>query len=861
MREAAMAWGSRGLAGRLVVFGGLLGVASAFGGCWASHRCGEAEQCNYADDDCDGRIDEDFRDEAGRYVLSAEHCGGCGVSCAAEMPTAAETACRLDETGQARCFLVSCPPGWHQVSEVACAPDEPVLCLPCAEDADCALRRPGARCLDVGDGERRCLPPCEPGGGCADPTLTCVALGEGVSACMPPGGTCDCRAETVGSTFACSLRAPGGDRCAGVQQCTEAGLGPCEPALEERCNAADDDCDGRIDEDFRDEAGRYVHALHCGGCDRPCVPPGPNMVAECAPAPGADGGVRCEVRCEEGYVDVNGIAVDGCECRRYDGVGPPPAAGGDADCDGVPDDDSSFVYVTTTGSDRNPGTRARPMRTLAAAIRRGRRLGRDVLVAGGTYDGPVRLAAGVDVFGGYRDDFRDRDLALYPVVLEDSSRPGEPVVRCQGITAATRLDGVQVRASQPRRAGQGSTAIYLDRCGPAVVISNVTVLAAEGTDGRRGADSSERVGDLGFDSLAQLDGIDGREGGDAGGVCRRIPGGQPGRKLCGGTDVSGGRGANSNCPPLSCSVGSPCGNAGCTDFTVDGVCDLDAALAVASPNPAAQDGRGPVGGAAGERTYDAPTNRGVCNFCDDNPTLPRLGQDGRDGASGRDGIGGEACREARSFDATTGRLRGADGQGGAAGTHGSGGGGGSSGAGYAVIAGTEPGCSSRPGGAGGGGGSGGCGAPRTGGGQGGGASVGIAVRLRPGGRGPELQGVRIVTAAGGDGGDGGIGAAGGRGGVGAAGGDAAFWCARRGGRGGDGGRGGSAGGGGGGCGGDSVGVLLAGSADDAYVAEVRMGVEIDPVGRAGRAGRGGFSPGQPGADATSGRRVAVLRLP
>ncbi len=35
---------------------------------------------------------------------------------------------------------------------------------------------------------------------------------------------------------------------------------------EERCDGLDQDFDGAVDEDFRDELGRYVTARHCGAC-------------------------------------------------------------------------------------------------------------------------------------------------------------------------------------------------------------------------------------------------------------------------------------------------------------------------------------------------------------------------------------------------------------------------------------------------------------------------------------------------------------------------------------------------------------------------------------------------------------------
>ncbi len=474
-----------------------------------------------------------------------------------------------------------------------------------------------------------------------------------------------------------------------------------------------------------------------------------------------------------------------------------------------------------------------------------------MLVARGVYEGPFALVSGVNVFGGYRPDFRDRDLELYPVLIE-SSRPGEPVVTCAGVTAVTRFEGFTLAGSDATTPGAGSTTLYSDVCGPDVVFSALTILAGRGAPGERGDDSSDNLADWGLSSLGQLDGVNGADGRPAStSACPRVRGGVGGAHLCRAADVSGGGGGDGTCPDSGCVNGRACGNAGCTDFTVGGVCDLDAALRVAVANPAAGPGRGPAAGAAGELTYDAPTNRGICNFCDDNPTLPRNGGIGGDAGEGGDGMGGLGCSGAPMLDARVGILRGGAGTDGTPGTDGGGGGGGTAGAGYDVIGGTTGACDDRSGGAGGGGGSGGCGAPAADGGTGGGTSAGVIVRLVGGSRGPSFEDVRVVTASGGRGGDGGVGASGGSAGRGGLGGPAAFWCARTGGRGGDGGRGGAGGGGGGGCGGSSYGVAVVGGAStDAYVAEILAAVDVDTVGVGGPGGSGGFSPAGAGTDGT-----------
>jgi hypothetical protein len=835
----------------------LLAALFAVPGCYEAHPCGAPEACNLRDDDCDGTVDEGFVDDAGLYT-AIEACGSCGVDCRAVFPTAAEVGCVIADEGPV-CRLLRCPEGFHRAGDGACVPDVNVLCLPCEEDADCALRLPGAACLETASGARRCGQPCEASAPCPE-GFACAPRMEGPAQCVPSSGLCGCTDATAGTELACLLESPiPGVRCAGVQRCDEGGPSACEPALGEGCNLQDDDCDGRIDEDFVDDAGRYVSRYHCGACAQPCTEPGPNMVAACAA--GAD--VTCEIGCAEGFVDVDRILANGCECERWDGTGPPPVVGGDADCDGLPDDTTDFVYVTSAGSDTNPGTLARPMRTIDAASARARAEGKDVLVARGIYEGPVNLVAGVSLYGGYSPDFADRDLELFPVLIERAEAPGQPAFVCRGITAATEVEGFVIAGSDAAREGEGSTAVALDGCGPAVVLRAIEVLAGRGGDGVRGDDASVNLAEWGFASLDELDGTSGAPGTDGTPsdlACPPIAGGAGSTHLCGRgrtLDVSGGAGGGAACPGRICTNGAPCGNAGCTDFTVGGVCDLDAARRAATPNPAAGAGRGPSAGAAGELTYNAPTNRGVCNFCDDNPTLPREGQAGRDGGSGIDGAGGRGCGLGPTISGD-GVIAAGDGASGTPGSDGSGGGGGTAGGGYEVIGGTAGECGDRAGGSGGGGGSGGCGAPGADGGTGGGYAIGVFVRVDPAtGRGPTFEDVRIVTASGGDGGDGGVGADGGAGGIGAPGGVGRFWCARTGGRGGDGGRGGAGGGGGGGCGGGSHGVYLAGG-PETYRDEVAASVTVEATGVAGRAGRGGFSPGASGTDGSPGSAAAVV---
>lgn len=825
--------------------------------CFKEHPCG-IERCDGMDNDCDGRIDEEWSSDAGLY-LDIEHCGGCGIRCAEVLPSALRTEC-VQQGELAVCAIAECPPEQSRSIAGACVAAVSVSCLPCNSDEECELRQSGARCISDALQSERCVSRCGADDACED-GYECTDL-DGDRMCLPNTGACDCSGDMLGARFACEIEAPmTGQRCPGVRECTQSGLGECVAALDEACNLQDDDCDGAVDEDFTDDARRYVSSAHCGECGAACSAQGPHARATCR---ATFNSALCEQTCETGFVDRDGFANTGCECEL--GNVRVPIIDSDQDCDGEIDPVPDLVFVSAGGADGNAGTSTdQAVRTIARGLALGAVLGRSVVVARGVYRERIELIAGVTVVGGYSPDFKAHDAELYPVWIEaPAGDPGLPVLRCDAITAATYVSDLTVIGSDAVAPGQGSTALLLADCGEAVELHRITVIARRGANGRRGADSSERYADSTGMTLADLTGVMGGVGASSlNESCAFLAGGSPGAKMCADYDVGGGAGGAAQCAALSCSNANdtPCGNAGCSDFTSDGVCDIAAARAQAIANPEAEPGRGRLPGVAAQATFDAPTNHGACTFCDDNPSLPRAGGDGGDGTSGDSGAGGPGCMEPPEID-VRGLVQGRAGAAGGDGQHGSGGGGGTAGAGYAVITATSGNCSSVAGAAGGGGGSGGCGAPGAAGGGGGGASIGVLIRLALGSnKGPLLDDVRIVTASGGDAGDGGIGAAGGAGGSGGVGGISNFWCARNGGRGGDGGAGGDAGGGGGGCGGSSFGIFVAyandAAAPDGYADSLRVSVRVEIAGHAGQGGRGGFSPSEPGAAGNAGQMADV----
>ena len=801
-----------------------------------------AEQCDHVDNDCDGLVDEDWM-TADAYT-AFDHCGACDISCASGFPHA--TAVCDPSFDPPRCVVESCDSGFAQVDDYQCIPADAGLCESCATDEQCLLS--GSLCIPVGDGTY-CGTPCEDNGGCPQ-GYACKPLGPDVKQCFPTSNSCTCSAATPNLSKSCSVTTtnPGAPvtTCYGIQKCDPVmGFGPCE-LPEEVCDGLDNNCDGFIDEGFKDAVtGKYDKVDACGQCGNNCTflsfDHGEAICDASLPVP------ACAMECKGGWSDVNGNPADGCECVFVSAVDLPDAAGADANCDGVDGEKQNAIFVAKNGADPNPGTPALPKQTIQAAIDAAKAKGlRDVYVATGVYAGSIELTAGVSVYGGYRSDFLQRETLLYETVIfgdpATAALPG--AVNAFGLDgpASATLDGFTIFGANAKKDGASSYAIYLSDCGDALVVSSNIVVAGRGGNGVRGTDGDD--GD---------DGVDGKVGANAKDVGKtpcsgKNPGGGGGSKTCGGLDVSGGAGGAGTCPDYDESGTQP----------------------KSSPYPQSfnggelgSDGKGTGAGKGGKAGYDALfwSKESGCGICrtpkaDDSSLFwPGPGELGTAGANGKSGDGGAGCNGAGVVSA--GLWVPSAGGSGAIGKPGGGGGGGGAGGGVENWDCSAVG-NSDFGGGGGGGGSGACEGFGAGGGTGGGGSFGVF--LVWGGAPasvPVLYGNHIETGDGGIGGDGGSGGTGGVGGEGKPGGQPGdetpdAWCADQGGTGGRGGDGGHGGGGGGGCGGPSFGVFAWGQGG-ADLTGIKSSNTFNLGGSAGEGGKGGKSLGKAGKDGASGQ--------
>jgi hypothetical protein len=801
--------------------------------------------------DDDLYVDEDFRDALGRYV-HPDHCGGCNMPCRAG-GNVLEASCGLIEETPT-CVALRCREGFTPSSTGRCVPIYDRLCLACADDGDCGDFE-DARCTLVG-GERRCTIGCELG--CPD------GYGCQGDVCVPTGGSCSCQPGDR-FTLACALFDPEGQRCPGFAVCVDGDLSDCA-APSEVCDEVDNDCNGVIDDGFRDARGAYsLDIRNCGQCGVDCtqsaVPEGdlvcggdpfaPSCVLSC---PDAEDGVQPGDR-----IDADRDIATGCECTvgaLTDEPGPVRAVGEalDVNCDGADGIVVQSFYVAPDGNDGGPGSPTRPLRTLNVALERAAASlstaapRPHVFVAAGIYTETLRVPDGVLVHGGYRRDFLALDPSGFRVQVRapvDTTAPGGAAVEIRGAgVRPTLLEWIEVRGVDATLPSAATFGIYALDPGPNLVLRDMSVRAGVPGDGAPGAEgmagrSFEMEPEAGAPPRGARETMT-RE-------CIRGPenvvaGGRGGVNRCGGVDVSGGAGGSPTCPTFA--RFQPSGGGGRPAGGLPG----------GSGGAGGQDSEGPIMGIS----CSAEVCCGLADF-----TVPgdfQGPQPGNPGQRGTSGAPGGGCRQAFGRfegDAWIGDAASS----GTAGQPGSGGGGGGAGGG-AVMRWFDRVCEFADGlgGGGGGGGSGGCGGTSGSPGTSGAPSVAILIRYTMGrpDRVPTIQGVQIQPSDGGRGGDGGAGGAGGRGAPGAFGGSLPREARSTptlagpfpGARGGPGGAGGAGGGGGGGCGGASVGIWLVGlPIEPPDVSAWRTGntFRLGAPGIPGRGG-GGAVPGGNGAE-------------
>ncbi|MEZ4472463.1 MAG: putative metal-binding motif-containing protein [bacterium] len=277
------------------------------------------EACDQVDNDCDGRADEDFDQQR-----DPNHCGGCNRPCALQhaVPACAEGVCAIE----------MCEQGWTNLNgrvedgcEFECAPSNGGVEICDGLDNDCDGRTDEDFDLQTDLGHcGRCDRAC----GFANGVPACMG-GECVLTMCAPGFYNVNGGLDDGCEYACVPTRGGVEACDQIDNDCDGGIDEDFRNLPELCNQADDDCDGRIDEGFDLQAD----VQHCGRCGNACDLR--NASARC-------GAGSCQVaECLGGFVDIDGLAENGCEyaCQLTNG-GLERCDVIDNDCDGRVDEDA-----------------------------------------------------------------------------------------------------------------------------------------------------------------------------------------------------------------------------------------------------------------------------------------------------------------------------------------------------------------------------------------------------------------------------------------------------------------------------------------------------------------------------------------
>ncbi len=344
--------------------------------------------CTGAWRDCNGQVTDGCEVNTSNTIAN---CGACGTVC--NFPHAAPVC------SSGTCGIASCLPGWVNANgqladgcEYACVPSNGGVEICDGVDNDCdTLIDEGFNLTSDVNNCGACNNVCTAANVLAS---QCTTGNCGVVACTNGFANCD-GVYSTGCEININTNVNSCGSCGNVCNLPNAGEaclgGICQVAT---CEGSFRNCNGTHPDGC--EININTSVSNCGGCGNVCNTP--NATNTCT-------GGTCGFTCPANRWDLDGNPANGCEyvCTFISAVDLPDLGLVDANCDGIDGEVNNSVFVTTTGSDGNPGTRTAPKLTLAGALSAAISTNkRDVLVAGGGYLGQVNITApNKGLYGGY----------------------------------------------------------------------------------------------------------------------------------------------------------------------------------------------------------------------------------------------------------------------------------------------------------------------------------------------------------------------------------------------------------------------------------------------------------------------------
>lgn len=151
--------------------------------------------------------------------------------------------------------------------------------------------------------------------------------------------------------------------------------------------------------------------------------------------------------------------------------------------------DQFGVFVANSGNDAGDGSHARPFATIQVGIDRAKAVGKRVYVCAGTYKESLTIADSIAVIGGLDCTAFEWRSGKARTRIE---APTSPAIRAANITAATRIEGLDVLAPDATTASDSSFALIADHASALVIASSKLVAgnAMKGDDGSEGVQLS-----------------------------------------------------------------------------------------------------------------------------------------------------------------------------------------------------------------------------------------------------------------------------------------------------------------------------------------------------------------------------------
>jgi hypothetical protein len=496
------------------------------------------------------------------------------------------------------------------------------------------------------------------------------------------------------------------------------------------CNSNFADCNGLSADGC--EINLSTSVQNCGSCGNNCSNLYPNATGVCAAS-------ACSMGpCNTNFYNLDGNSANGCEyaCTFTSATDNPDNSFTDSNCDGIDGNQSIAIFVATSGSDANAGTKALPMLSIQAAIGKAVATGKThVYISNGTFSGKVLLSNGVSLYGGYSASNNWSRSNAFVTTISSSVVSSGIVNALQGIniTSSTVVDHITITGGNTATSGTSVYGVHCTSC-TGLTISNCIISAGSAGAGLAGSPgntmSASLNGNVGNPGACDVDG-------------NGAPGALAPSSSCSSAGGAGGKGGATQSFGSGNGIGGSNGSGGALG-----------GFGGTTGDPGSNGGNGGLGAAGIHGGFGSGGSGGtvVSNFWSGN-----AGSNGLNGTngSGGGGGGGGGGQVGTFVDDGYGNGGGSGGSGGCAGTLGSGGsaGGGS----FGIFLVTSTGIvlssntiSSSNGGAGGSGGTGGTGGAGGTGGQGGSICIGEIGR-------------------GGNGGNGGLGGNGGHGGGGSGG--------------------------------------------------------------------------------------------